>query len=930
MTNYLEVNLIALKKVNPMLAEVIEKDNTNYSYLVLKHNQETDFTNLFIQKPNKIHSAYGIDKQLENINKEVEKLSLEQDGGTIVIGIGLGHFINVICNKKNEKHVVVIVETIPKLLNETFRQYDFSKYIKNGTFLIACPDQIELQMVMGLIELNCVIKDWNLISEPYTALLPDKYSEITIYANDLLNQIRCNTGTVMGNGKIIAQNDIKNLPYILSSWGINKFENMFKDKPAVVVSTGPSLRKNIHLLKSHRDKVIIICVAQALRILLSYDIVPDFACTVDFGEINYEHFKGLFNCNVPLIALNRVYYKVLQEWKGPKIICTTPSNPENKNTMSYLANYGYVEQGGSVSHMAVGSAIKLGCNPIILIGQDLAYENNLSHNPNADASGTVEIKENGLIEWKVNDPNSILKDQVSCMGSIQEVDGYLEKTVQTNIGLLSFITSFEHIFKRYMDIKFINSTEGGANLKGAKNLALRDALKKYCLNNVYRKHIHDMLKVKPDLDLICKEVIDLLKIDKEELEEIIKNSNDAIIAIDQATKYYNAKRKFNKYLNLNSEFSNKAHELTKKNDLLSIAIYYANRAIYAKELYVNGGYDHIKKDKADYLTRVKRNKLILDAVIKEAEELIKLYEIAVTYIDSIIVYGDDKYILENTKLNENNKLVMNDTKTLTLISYNLDDVEEYFKKNNFSHPYLESIKALNYIKDNKILDKDFIKRVKEINHKAILMRKDTIDEAEKHFIENKIRERITVKELIELSMQAAKEKDYVKSMDYIKKAHLLLPNNELVLWGLATINLFMKNIDESLNFYKILISKYPHNYRYQYEYGNVLLNVEPEEGIKNIMEVMSKTTEFDHFFKHIGKYYYLKSDFEKAATNYQSYVDKFPADYEAMKTLADCYRQLKDHINYANIAIQYEKLTGDNLDDGWYKNSFGEVGKDLK
>jgi len=943
MKNYLEANLNALKKVNTILADMIEKDTNHYPFLDIKHNE--DFSNLFIKTNNRVNSAYGIENQITSIQEQAKKIQMHNDSGTVLIGMGLGHFVADLCDEKEEKHILIVVETIPYLIKEAFTLYDFSKYIKNGTLLISCPDKIEFQMVMGMIESNCVVKEWNIISEPYTMLLPECYSELTIYVSDLINQIRCNTGTVMGNGKLIAQNDIKNLPYILSSWGIDELKEMFKDRPAVIVSTGPSLRKNIHCLKQHRDRIIIICVAQALRILLSYDIVPDFACTVDFGEVNYEHFKGLMDCGVPLIALNRCYYKILQEWKGQKIIVTSPANPLIKNISSFLGDYGYVEQGGSVSHMAVGSAIKMGCNPIILIGQDLAYENNLSHNPNADASGTVNISDDGLIKWNVDDPNSILKTQDCIMGIVQEVPGYLENSVKTNIGLLSFITSFEHIFKRYDKITFINSTEGGADIKGAKNITLRDALRKYTPYALFKTKLIKLMDSEPDVMERCKQVKELLTNDIKELEDIIIYSNSALTYTNLAIKFFNAKRKLRKYLDLNSEESNKAHELAKKNDLLSIAIYYASREIYAKELFVDGAYAHISKDKKDFLTRVDRNKLILNAAIKESTELLKLYklakEITTTIEEYYICGGDDNYVLRNMVIEDYHIVgVKEELNKKTELSYNLDQAEEYFNKGNFSYPFLEANKALDYFKKNKVDYKKEIDKVKYILHKAIMMRKDTIDEAEKLFVNSKIRERLIVKELIEKSIKLSKEAiklsdeklkqdEFQKAMNLIKEAHKLMPENELVLWGLATINFFLKNIDDSIKWYNLLITKYPVNYRYQYEYGNVLLNVEPEKGIQEILSVMNKTNQFDHFFKHIGKFYYLKSDFEKAALYYEQYIDKFPADYEVLKTLADCYQQLTNYKVYKIMVDKYKNLTGENIDNYWWRNALGEIGKDL-
>jgi hypothetical protein len=51
---------------------------------------------------------------------------------------------------------------------------------------------------------------------------------------------------------------MSNIPHILKSSPIDNLYNSFKNKPAIIVSAGPSLNKNINLLKDYQDKAIII------------------------------------------------------------------------------------------------------------------------------------------------------------------------------------------------------------------------------------------------------------------------------------------------------------------------------------------------------------------------------------------------------------------------------------------------------------------------------------------------------------------------------------------------------------------------------------------------------------------------------------------------------------------------------------------------
>ena len=136
-------------------------------------------------------------------------------------------------------------------------------------------------------------------------------------------------------------------PFEIYPYSINKLIDIFQGKPGVIVSTGPSLEKNIHVLKEHQDKLVIVAVGQALRVLMGYGITPDFICTVDFGEVNMAHFKGLMDSKVPLVCLNRTYAPLLKQYQGPKFITSSPQ--EETSALSILNDRGAVLQGGSVA-----------------------------------------------------------------------------------------------------------------------------------------------------------------------------------------------------------------------------------------------------------------------------------------------------------------------------------------------------------------------------------------------------------------------------------------------------------------------------------------------------------------------------------------------------------------------------------------------------
>ena len=152
--------------------------------------------------------------------------------------------------KEDEKHLILVVEKEPWLIKKTFEIYDLSEEISKGQVLFACPNKKMVNELAYLIDSRFVINNWNVMLHPLANMWNDNYNEIAVHTFDLINQIQCNVGTVIGAGKEIAKNDIETFPYVVRHRGIAELQNLYKDKPAILVNTGPSLQKNIHIVNA--------------------------------------------------------------------------------------------------------------------------------------------------------------------------------------------------------------------------------------------------------------------------------------------------------------------------------------------------------------------------------------------------------------------------------------------------------------------------------------------------------------------------------------------------------------------------------------------------------------------------------------------------------------------------------------------------------
>jgi hypothetical protein len=567
--------------------------------------------------------------------------ALKRGDSAVVIGIGHGNTIEMLLEKCDPAARIICYEPFWFLIREAMTKFNFSKALSAGR-LIICNSDYDLVTAIQFVDSSCVIDRWMLVKEPYIEHIYNHYMKAAKDAEELINMIQCNVGTVMGAGKQIAENDLLNIPLLIKRPGINRLKDKFAGIPAIVVSTGPSLAKNVHLLldEKARSKFMVICVGQALRTLLGYGIRPDFACTVDFGEVNQSHFVGLEECGIPLIALNRAYSPIFQNWTGP--VYVAGSGEEKKKTAADIwVDKGHVMQGGSVSHFALSLASYFGCPRIALIGQDLAYEGDRSHTAGTDSAGMLTIGEDGNLYWEIKDSKSSIGGMVSNLGRGVMVQGYYGKPVITNVGLQSFITAFSNMISaHHKKSKVFNCTEGGAKIPGARRMQLVSYLMRYSGKQKVDFQCSDISETWVD-DI--KSTLSLCDSDIEVLNKTISDSEKGIELADKmlVEKDHEALKNL---LNENFKYSTAAHEGAKSQPLLAISIYKASREI-ASQLYAPG--KHLEKDVINLEKRVERNKHILVAAKTQAKVLIGMYESVIKQLNEIKM-GKENVVTANT------------------------------------------------------------------------------------------------------------------------------------------------------------------------------------------------------------------------------------------------------------------------------------------
>ena len=864
----MSISFDSLQSLYPEIAQKI-LDNKKPMEGV-KFFKSGDMDNFSVNSRGVEYPAYDIENPRRGIRGVFNSMKLESDHSTIILGIGCGHLLKEALVKKDKQHNIVIVEPMSELIEKAFEIYDYSKWIENGT-LIVCQEERQVAEFVQTLEGMFVIQDWNVLIERYATLMP-QYFPYMNFISQLLNSIRCNTGTVMGAGAIIARNDIENLPYIIRNRGVSELKDLFKGKPAIIVCTGPSLKKNVHLLRSkQREGVIIIAVAQAARILLAYDVKPDFICTVDYGKTNYEHFHGLMDCGLPLVMLNRTYADIIKEYTGPKFIVSNNDNTPGSFT-EIIFKKGGLDQGGSVAHMAIGLGLRLGCDPIAVIGQDLALTDNRSHIEMVDAGGHIEVVD-GEIQWVVEDPASHLKEARHSMGPAVFTPGYFGGQVLTNTGLMSFIHSYDVLLKA-TTVKVVDCTEGGAELPRMDRMSLQKFLNSYSIESIDRDFSH-LYSFAEEYGKDIDQALELVEQDIKNLKDIKDNAEKGLVTCDELLQEKRS-RGVKTILAENETYSKTAESLARLNPLVGISIYAESRRIQAKELRVKASIGHLLRDKDDLKIRVERNQIILKAAVKACNDLLPLFEKTFSILKEFKETGNEELLISEKDY-----------------SFDFSLCDSFFKNSNWARPLLESKRGLDLdllYSQNSGIRSDVI----DIYEHAIGMRSLEISEAIRKYKPDETDALLEYNKYVKEAQDAGREKKYEEALEKLEAAHKLKPEHEVALWGIATTTHFLGNVDRALSAFKKLHELYPDNYRYTFEYGTVMLCTDIDAGLALISKVMEKTHDYDTFFMPMGDILISMNKIEEAEKSYKIYEEKYPFDKRILEKLVDVYTRLGD------------------------------------
>lgn len=517
--SFFNANMEALKAYYPDIARLISKTFANPDYETLPAKDGTATLRI------KSRDFYYYDKEdpireIEERYSQYKPMSIPM---AVFLGFGIGNEVvyfmmkySKILNTMN----IIIIEKDPAMFQLALKTMDLTEIIKHKQVHFIVGETIEnlfpvfqkyflennkylfLRGAKPIYNKSALIVEQEYYTAAWKTFRQAAQYSVMNYGNDPKDSI------------IGIENMLENLEVIIESPGINLLQNKFANKPAVVVSCGPSLDKNKHLLAGLADKALIIAADSALKPLLHMGIAPHMVAALEREIEVVQLFEGIRpqdSMNTYLAACPVVYNEVYQTYCGPNIIVY-----RNFDHFKWLGiDRGILTIKSSAGNMAFKIAEYLGCSPIILIGQDLAISPDGKTNADNASLGTEQI--------------SYLKEKR------YKVKGNIEPEVETTASLKLFLDSYNIDVAGYKG-KCINATEGGAYINKTTVMTFREAIDKYIKEPFYPlEQIRNTVGKFTISSADYEKVDGLIEKTKDSFEKIVNLCEDGMKFFDEKT-----------------------------------------------------------------------------------------------------------------------------------------------------------------------------------------------------------------------------------------------------------------------------------------------------------------------------------------------------------------------------------------------------------
>jgi len=424
-----------------------------------------------------LHSRFD---PVEEGERQVKDLEIGPLDTVVVLGLGLGYAAAALVSRLGPGNHLLVIERDPAVFRAACENPLFEPVVRRErTFFFVGVEPDRLYDFLSERTAVFLAVGMKLVRHPPSLnCFPEYYGGFLKRIEDFVRTGGVAIRTAMYLARTSFRNRLQNLVSYLESPGILPYHRRFNGRPGVVVSAGPSLARNMHLLKEIRGRAPIVAVSTALKALLGRGIVPDFAVIIDYGKLSRRYFEDVERAErIPLICDLKANSSAVAAYRGPKLF------PDDLLINTLLggigAPKGEITSGSTVAHAAYHFVCYLGCDPVIFVGQDLAYTDGELHVP-----GTA-VYQQALGEFNrfYTPAMKELEYYLTMRPRLREVAGWGGGKVRTCDIFSTYLEEFEQFFRRNPQ-RVIDATEGGAAKRWTERMTLREAVDRYMTDRI--------------------------------------------------------------------------------------------------------------------------------------------------------------------------------------------------------------------------------------------------------------------------------------------------------------------------------------------------------------------------------------------------------------------------------------------------------------
>jgi SAM-dependent methyltransferase len=537
-------NLQTIKEFFPATWAMYKRVGENLDHKLTRviSNKEKKLLNLAIEKDPGLF-IHNNENPIQEAEKIIEQQEVEPRSDIIFYGIGMGYHIDAFV-KKYPGLAFSIYEPVPEVFYQFISNRELRKlplksikkiFIETrpgdaGRFSFGFMNEARNSIVV--IELPA-----------YKKAFPEKHQQFFFEFENAVKERRNSIVTNLAFEKRWIINSMLNFKEVLSTPDILiEKRGEFKDKPALIVAAGPSLEEefeNIRHIKEH-GLAYIFSVGSAISPLIRNNIYPDAAFTYDPKKENQLVFKELLEKGIntiPLIFGSTTGYETVENYSGPK---THMIISQDKVSSFYLKSkfkreIEIINDAPSIAAVTLQVLVKLGFNPIILAGQNLAfkdkqqYARGISHHP-ANAS---DEQLNKALAIKDAEGNEILSSP-DFNRMRQQIEMYI---------------------KLYKDFTIINSSRGGAHVAGTIFKPLEEVIREELHDKVVDDTWFKSEQSSYNMEFLTAQ-FHAMNNAYGELDELLNNIKELLREISRLANARNFEQIDRKYAQFNEAFKN--------------------------------------------------------------------------------------------------------------------------------------------------------------------------------------------------------------------------------------------------------------------------------------------------------------------------------------------------------------------------------------